>query len=203
MLGAFSDPLQRAQYLPAYVEIMLAAGELEQARSGCVELEQVAQRFETEILAAIAAHARGAFLLAEGDAQAALTPLRRAFAVWHQLEAPYLAARLRVLIARACSTLGDHDGAALELDAARSVFTQLGAARAPAGNVASAPAHGLSARELEVLRLIATGKTNKAIAQALFLSEKTVDRHVSNIFDKLDVRTRAAATAYAYANALI
>jgi DNA-binding CsgD family transcriptional regulator len=222
VLGAVTDPLLRAQHLPAYVEIMLAGGELEHAREACGELELIAQRFDTEILLAIAAHARGAIQLADGDAQGAVPCLRRAFDVWQQVGAPYLAARLRVLIARACSALGDHDGAALELDAARAVFTQLGAARdlaaldtlsprpveSPAGTATAtsatrAPAHGLSARELEVLRLLATGKTNKAIAHALFLSEKTVDRHVSNIFDKLDVHTRAAATAYAYAHALL
>jgi DNA-binding CsgD family transcriptional regulator len=222
VLGATGDPLQRAQFLPAYVEIMLAGDELEHARDACQELARIAARFGTEILAALAAHARGAILLAEGDAQGALPPLRQAFAVWQRIGAPYLAARLRMLIARSCSALGDDDGAALELDAARAVFAQLGAARdlaaattlaaerpapgtapAPGAPAAGAPPHGLSARELEVLRLIATGKTNKAIAQALFLSEKTVDRHVSNIFDKLDVHSRAAATAYAYAHRLL
>ena len=215
VLSAQVDPLQRAQFLPAFVEIMLAGGELAAAREACQELEGLAQRFGGDILSAIAAHARGAVLLAGNDPQAALQPLHQAFAVWQQLGAPYLAARLRVLIARACSALDDHDGAALERAAARGVFTQLGAARDLAAldaveRAASTPApatagsvHGLSPRELEVLRLLATGKTNKAIAQALFLSEKTVDRHVSNIFDKLGVRTRAAATALAYEHSLL
>jgi DNA-binding NarL/FixJ family response regulator len=127
---------------------------------------------------------------------------------WQEAEAPYLAARVRVLLAEACRALGDHEGGGLELDAARSVFRQLGAAPdlgrvdAP-GGAAPRGSHRLTARELQVLRLIAAGKTNKAIAGELRLSEKTVDRHVSNIFTKLDVPTRAAATAYAYEHHLI
>ncbi len=147
--------------------------------------------------------------MAEGDAQAALGSLRRAFEAWRQVEAPYEAARVRVLMGMACRAFGDDEGAGLELDGARAVFEQLGAAPdlaridsftkgAPSGHP-----HGLTPRELQVLRLVATGKTNKAIAAELFLSEKTVDRHVSNIFNKLDVPSRAAATAYAYEHKLI
>jgi DNA-binding NarL/FixJ family response regulator len=152
----------------------------------------------------MAAHARGAVLLAEGDARNALAPLRRAFSVWHGVGAPYIAARVRALIGLCCRALDDQDGAALELDAARATFNELGAAPelARLDALASGPererAHGLTARELEVLRLVAAGKTNKAIAKELFLSEKTVDRHVSNIFTKVNVPTRAAATAFAY-----
>ena len=126
------------------------------------------------------------------------------FEVWQQVEAPYVAARVRVLIGLACRALGDDDGGGLELDAARAVFEQLGAAPdlaridALAEGAAPAHRHGLTPRELQVLRLVAAGKTNKAIAAELFLSEKTIDRHVSNIFTKLDVPSRAAATAYAY-----
>ena len=153
--------------------------------------------------------------LAEGDARGAIDPLRRAQEVWQRVGAPYLSARIRLLVARAFQALGDEDGAALELDAARKIFVQLGAApdvaaieamAAPAPRRAPrsrAGAHGLSARELEVLRLVASGKTNKAIAGELFLSEKTVDRHVSNIFVKLDVPSRAAATAWAYQHHLV
>ncbi len=147
--------------------------------------------------------------LADGDAAAALAPLRQAFAVWQQLGAPYLAARLRVLIGRGCRALGDDEGAALEREAARAVFERLGAApdlaRVDAeadGTPARHPA-GLTAREVQVLRLVAAGKTNRAIARELFLSEKTVDRHVSNIFNKISVPSRAAATAYAYQHKLV
>lgn len=157
----------------------------------------------------MAAQARGAVELTEGDAQAALGSLRRAFEVWRQIEAPYEAARVRVLLGLACCALGDDDGGRLELDAARAVFEQLGAApdlaRVDALIRGATPtcARGLSARELQVLRLVATGKTNKLIAAELFVSEKTIDRHMSNIFTKLNVPSRAAATAYAYENKLI
>jgi DNA-binding NarL/FixJ family response regulator len=149
--------------------------------------------------------------LAEGDARKAIEPLRRAQEIWQRLGAPYLSARIRVLLARAFHALGDEDSAALEFAGARKVFTQLGAAPdlaaldAPAApaNPASKSDHGLSPRELEVLLLVAAGKTNKIIAGELFLSEKTIDRHVSNIFVKLAVPTRAAATAWAYQHGLI
>ena len=208
-LQATSDRLNRARLLPAAVDIALAAGDVEDARGACRELEQIAADFGTEVLGAMAAHARGAVELAAGDAAAALGPLRRAFRVWHEVDAPYIAARLRVLIARACRALGDRDTAKLELDLARDVFERLGAApdlaalAADDTRAATARSNGLSPRELEVLRLVATGKTNKQIARQLFLSEKTVDRHVSNIFTKVNVASRAAATAYAYQRGLV
>jgi DNA-binding NarL/FixJ family response regulator len=145
--------------------------------------------------------------LADGDAQAALGALHRALEVWHRIEAPYAAARVRVLIALACRALGDEDGANLEIDAARSAFEHLGAKPdlAWTASLSKCPAstHRLTPRELQVLRLIAAGNTNKAIAGTLFLSEKTVDRHVSNIFAKVDVPSRAAATAFAFRHKLI
>jgi DNA-binding CsgD family transcriptional regulator len=217
MVAATRDRLARTRFLPAHVEIMLRAGDLEEARSASRELAETAADVNTEVLAAIAAHAAGSVQLAEGNASAVLDPVRRAFRIWQQLGAPYLAARLRVLLARACLALGDNEGAQLELDCAREVFARLGAAPdldaadalrsglAAAGT--SSPrgscAHGLTERELQVLRLVASGKTNKAIARELSLSEKTVDRHVSNIFSKVDVSSRAAATAFAYERKLV
>jgi len=218
VVSAATEPLDRARLLPAFVEILLAHGEAEEARHASDELEAIAERFDTEVLGAMAAHARGSVLLAEGDAQGALAPLRSAFRVWHEAGAPYIAARIRVELGRACLLLGDEDGARLELDLASETFEKLGALtdRAAVANVlasataaaaargkSTAPAHGLTARELEVLRLVAAGKTNKAIAKELFLSEKTVDRHVSNIFAKVNVASRAAATAYAYEHKLV
>lgn len=187
---------------------MLAAGDIPEARSASRELEETAKGTDSDVLRAIAAQARGAVALTEGDAQAAVGVLRTALQTWQEAEAPYLGARVRVLLAAACRALGDDEGAGLELDAARSVFAQLGAAPdlARIEALARAAPRGpgrLTARELQVLRLIAAGKTNKAIAGELRLSEKTVDRHVSNIFTKLDVPTRAAATAYAYKHNLI
>jgi DNA-binding NarL/FixJ family response regulator len=158
-----------------------------------------------DVLHAMAARALGALRLAEGDAPGALAPLRAAFETWRRLGAPYLAARVRVDLAEACRALGDLEGAELECRAARACFEKLGARHdlARLGGASAPPAPGgLSARELEVLRLVAAGKTNKTIAAELSLSEKTVDRHVSNIFVKLDVSSRAAATAYAYQHKL-
>ena len=152
--------------------------------------------------------ARGAVSLAEGDAQAALAALRRTCRAWQQLEAPYEAARSRVLLGRACRLLGDEDSAALELRAARETFTELGAQpdlaaiEPPPPTKGSADSHRLSSREQEVLRLVATGKSNREIATALVLSEHTVARHVQNIFAKLGVSSRTAATAFAYEHGL-
>jgi DNA-binding CsgD family transcriptional regulator len=208
-VSATADRLQRTKLLPAHIEIALAAGDLQEARTACRELEEIAASLDTAVLGAMAAHARGAVELADGVAHAELGSLRRAFDVWQQTEAPYMVARVRVLIALACQALGDHDGGGLELDAARAVFEQLGAAPDLASIdslIRGAPSgrpHGLTPRELQVLRLVAAGKTNKAIATELFLSEKTVDRHVSNILTKLDVPSRAAATAHAYQHELI
>jgi DNA-binding CsgD family transcriptional regulator/tetratricopeptide (TPR) repeat protein len=204
-----SDRLKRMSLLPAFIEIMLAAGDVEEAANVCRELEDIAQTFDTGVPGAIAAQARGAVQLAEGDAQAALNSLRCAFAVWQRIEAPYAAARVRLLVGLACRSLGDEDGAGLEIDAARSIFARLGATPdldridSLLKGTPSRHTHRLTPRELQVLRLVATGETNKAIAGRLSLSEKTVDRHVSNIFAKLDVPSRTAATAFAYQHKLI
>jgi len=186
-----SDRAIRSRLLAAHVEIMLAAGDL-----------------GAPLLEAVAAHTHGAVLLAEGDPRAALVALRRAWTGWQDLEAPYEAARVRVLVGLACRQLGDHDGAEMELDAARWAFQQLGAApdlaraQALSGKTAAPAAGELTAREVQVLRLVAAGQTNRAIATELVLSTRTVDRHVSNIFAKLGVSSRAAATAWAYEHQL-
>jgi DNA-binding CsgD family transcriptional regulator len=208
-VGATADRLQRTKLLPAHIEIALTVGDVQAARDACHELEEIAGAFDTGVLGAMAAHARGAVELAEGNPHAALGSLRRAVEVWRQVGAPYAAARVRTLIGLACRALGDDDGGGLELDAARAVFEQLGAAPdlaridALIEGASSVHRHGLTRRELQVLRQVAAGKTNKAIAAELCLSEKTIDRHVSNIFAKLDVASRAAATAFAYRHKLI
>ncbi len=197
------DRLSRARLLGPHVEIMLAVGDVPAARAAGEDLIAVAADLEAPLLRAAAAQATGAVLLAEGDARSAVEALRRAWTVWQELEAPFDAARVRVWIGLAYRALGDQDTAAMELDAARWAFRQLGATpdviRVEALLRGAAPpvAGGLTAREVEVLRLVAAGKTNRAIATDLFLSERTVDRHVSNIFTKLGVSSRAAATAYA------
>jgi DNA-binding CsgD family transcriptional regulator len=208
VIGSAPDGLARARHLPAAVEILLAAGEGAEAEQATRDLEGIAGGARNEILDALASHARGSVRLAQGDARGALEPLRRAFSIWQRVGAPYLAARLRVEIASALAVLGDQEGTRLERDAARAVFAELGAAPdlarldAPAG-AREEHSFGLTPRELEVLRLLATGRTNRAISEQLFLSEKTIDRHVSNIFAKLDVPTRAAATAFAYRHKLL
>jgi DNA-binding CsgD family transcriptional regulator len=209
LLCATTDPLRRASLLPAYLEIMLAAGDSQAASSACDELRELAESFDTDVLRGAVAQARGAIALAAKDAPAALDQLRRAFEIWMRLDAPYDAARVRVLIGRACSALGDDDGARLEFSAAKSAFERLGARAALAWmstEETSDPAerdHPLTARELDVLRLISTGNTNKAIAAQLHVSGRTIDRHVGNILRKLDVPSRAAATAYAYDHKLL
>lgn len=196
--------------LVAYVEIALAAGEVGRARAAAEELVETASTLEGSLLTAAGLHASGAVLLAEGRHREGLGVLRRAWSAWQDLQAPYDAAGARVLIAQACRSLGDEDTAEMELDAARWVFEQLGAvpdvervaemSRRPSR---TATPGGLTLREVQVLRLVATGATNRAIAGELFLSEKTVARHVANIFTKLDLSSRAAATAYAYEHDLV
>jgi DNA-binding CsgD family transcriptional regulator len=171
----------------------------------------MADRLATEVLVAIAAQTEAAVVLAEGDAQRALGLARRAFRTWDRVEAPYEAARTRILAGLACQELDDSEGARLEFEAAMSMLAKLSAApelarvRALGRGAPSTPAdhHGLTPRELEILQLVAAGKTNKVIAAELFVSDKTVERHLSNIFNKLDVSTRTAAAAYAYAHKLI
>jgi DNA-binding NarL/FixJ family response regulator len=209
VVGETSETFRRAKLLPAHVEIMLAVGDLQAAGDAAAELTQTADAYGTPAMRAMADHARGAVLLTGGDAQAALVALRAAWQAWQELQAPYEAARVRVLVGLACRKLGDEEAAVMELDAASSVFARLGATpdlarlEALAHRDAAAKAHGLTARELQVLRLLATGTTNHAIAGKLFVAEKTVDRHVSNIFTKLGVSSRAAATAYAYQHRLL
>ncbi len=192
----------RSRILPAYVETMIASGEVASARVGADQLDQIAEAIKAPYLQAVAATAGGAVLLAEGDAGAALRTLRVAAATWRTLNAPYETARVRVLISLACAALGDPEMSALELDGARKVFEQLGA-KPDLERIERPREGGLTAREAEVLRLMAAGKTNREIARNLGLSEKTVARHVSNILAKTGVPSRAAATAYAYENRLI
>jgi DNA-binding CsgD family transcriptional regulator len=201
------EPIDRVRLLPAGVEIMLAAGELETATEMCEELERLAPEFASTLLGALVGHARGAVDLAAGDARGALTALRAASRAWQELGVPYEAARVRVLLGLACRRLGDADSAKLELEAARETFAALAAtpdvSRVDALLGRTDDGHGLTARELEVLRLVAAGETNRAIAARLVLSERTVDRHVSNIFAKLGASSRTAATAYAYRHGLV
>jgi DNA-binding CsgD family transcriptional regulator/tetratricopeptide (TPR) repeat protein len=208
VLHEADDPISRVRMLGPYVEIVLACGDVAAARAAADELAGLAAELDTPFLHGLSANVTGAVLLAEGDPGAALGTLRRAWRGWHELQAPYEAARTRVLIAGACRAVGDDDGAEMELDAARSAFVGLGAvpdvARVASLSLVSDTAlpGGLTAREVEVLALVATGLTNREVAQQLVISEKTVASHVSHIFTKLGLSSRAAATAYAYEHGL-
>jgi DNA-binding CsgD family transcriptional regulator/tetratricopeptide (TPR) repeat protein len=205
-LGETTERPKRANLLPAAVEILLATGDVDEARSACGELEAIAADYDSEMLRALYAHARGAVELAAGEAGAALMSLRQASVAWQELEAPYEVARARLLIALACRELGDEDAFALELDAARRAFEKLGATpdlAAVDALTGSGDTHGLTDRELDVLRLVASGKSNKEIAAALVISEHTVARHLQNIFTKLDVSSRTAAGAFAFEHGLV
>ena len=202
-------PSERAALAPACVEIMLAAGHLDEARAAVVELERSIDADACPARAATLAHAQGAVALAGGDPGAALPALRRAAQTWDRLDAPYEVARARELAGLACRALGDEEGAALELEAAAATYGELRAAPdlvrvdALMPGTETSDAHGLTPRELEVLRMIADGRTNKAIAAELVLSVRTVDRHAGNIFAKLGVSSRAAAASYAHQHQLV
>lgn len=205
-----SSAVQRAKLWPALIEALLAQGEVSEARAASNELALVVDAFQSELLRAHADHARGNVELAEEQPGMAAVSLKAAFSGYQRVAAPYLAAKARLALACACHALGDADGAALEAAAARAAFRELGASldveavdvlvRASRSEPST---FGLTPRELEVLRLVAAGKTNKLIARELCLSEKTVDRHLSNILSKLDVPSRAAATAYAFQHKLL
>lgn len=203
------DRVQRSRVLAAFVEIVLSAGDVAAARSVIDELHQLGHDLDAPYLRAVAESARGAVMIADGDARAACAVLRRAWKTWQKLDAPYEAARVRLLMAQAFAEMADHDTASMELDAARRVFEQLGAAPALArvAEMSGMPKHDtagwLTPREVEVLRVVATGATNREVADRLIISEKTVARHVSNIFAKLGVASRAAATAYAFQHELV
>ncbi len=207
-LAEVDNPIGRARVLPAAVTIRLAAGDLDAAQKAADELSVIADQYSTDTLAAIATHARGQVLLARERPDEALAAFGRARTLWSQLDAPYETAVARMGVARSCRLLGDDATATLESTEALAVFTLLGAT--PDADAARELATGrpprtgaLTARELEVLALVAGGRTNREVAAELVLSERTVDRHVSNILTKLGVSSRTAATAYAYEHRLL
>ncbi len=209
VLLAPAPPSTRARVLGAAVEILLAADDVEAARHAAAELSEIAATFATPLLSATAAHASGAVRLAEGDVVDAASALHRAVDLWRTLAMPYELAQTSLLMAIVCERRNDQDGRRLALEDARRLFTELNAhhclARVPQqpGRTMRDSAGSLSERELQVLRLLATGKTNRDIAETLFISDKTVARHVSNIFDKLGVSSRAGATAWAFQHNLV
>jgi DNA-binding CsgD family transcriptional regulator len=198
----------RGRLLPAVVTIALATDDVAQAKQALTELERLTQILSSSALDAEYARAQGEVALAAGRPEAALPHLRRCADTWRRLSAPYETARTCMLIARACRALGDEEGAQLELESARELFAELGAipelrdVESLLESVGPAPG-GLSEREIEVLRLVAAGMTNHAIATQLYISERTVHRHVSNIFAKIGVNSRTAAAAYAVQSGLL
>ncbi len=203
------EPGKRGEALSAQAEIALAANHVAAARIAANELLEIAARIDAEFLKGVAACVHGAVLLAEREVQPAVVALRQALAYFHHLETPYEAARAQVLLARAYQSQGNNESAVHELAAAREVFRKLGAATdlalvdSPANHESQNQAGPLTLREIEVLKLVASGITNRQIAMKLKISEKTVARHLSNIFNKLDISSRAAATAYAYQHQLL
>lgn len=209
LLDTIDDRRARTRTLSAYVDILLAVGDVAGAARAARELDDLATTMESPLVRASSEHANGAVRLAEGDARRALVALRHARTIWRELDVPYEVARVNALIGVACRALGDCGTGDMEISAARQGFEALGAAPDVArldALLSASPAQsdgGLTTREIEVLRLVASGKTNRTIAQALRISEKTVARHVSNIFTKLDVPSRAAATAYAFQHHIV
>lgn len=206
-LVATDDPLRRAGLCSAAVEIALAAGDLAAADDACNELTRIADLYRTSGMEVEAIGASGALALARGEPERALPLLQRACALWRELNAPHQAASVCLLLARAFRSLGDDDAAELELATASATFERLGAAldAAVAAGMrgGSEPRFGLSRREREVLALVASGRSNRRIAEELFISEKTVARHLSNIFAKLGVNTRVEAARFAYEQRMV
>ncbi len=201
--------VRRARLLGACASILVAAGELREAEQAAAELAAIGRGLDSPLLHAMATQAEGECALARGDGGAAMPVLREAWSGWREMGAPYESALVRVLMARAHRGRGDEDAADMELEAAEWVFDQLGAvpdaqrARALSSRAPEPTAGPLTGREVEVLRLVATGMTNRGVAADLFLSEKTVARHLSNIFAKIGVSSRAAATAYAFRSGVV
>jgi DNA-binding CsgD family transcriptional regulator len=205
-LLAERNRLVRARLLAAQVEIALATGDPDQARAASGELDGIAALYGTCGIEVTARHARGAILLAEGRPHEALPVLRDACRSWSDVDAPYDCARVRLLLVHAYRLLGDEDAAARELEVAVTALERLGAVTdlevATELRGAREPPGGLTPREGEVLALVASGRTNKAIARELGLSERTIARHLANTFAKLGVASRTAAAAFAFEHGL-
>jgi DNA-binding CsgD family transcriptional regulator len=203
-----SEPGERPRLLAAYAEVLLAVPDVEGALAASAELDKVAAAIQAPLLTALAQSTAGAVALAQGRAEDAVRELRPAWRGWQDLSMPYEAARVRWFLGRAYRLLGDDDAASMEFDAARWAFEGLGATPDVAAldreaSTAARSPDGLTSREVEVVRLAAAGLSNREIAVRLFLSDKTVARHLSNVYTKLGISSRAAATAYAYDHGLV
>jgi DNA-binding NarL/FixJ family response regulator len=199
VLAESENPIARVRVLPAAVQVFVASGDDDAAAAAVEELRGLANEFATPLLRARAARVAGMLALHRGDAGTAVAELRQAFSLSGGIGAHVEAAEIRLLMADACTAMGDTDTAAMETRAARAALSSFAAtdSAAPPTSV-----DGLTDREIEVLQLLAQGHTNRVIAERLFISEKTVASHVSHIFTKAGVTSRAAATAYAYERGL-
>lgn len=208
VLGEALDPASRSGILAAAVRILLAAGDVDGAREAVDDLTQLASGMAAPFLQAIAQHCQGTLAVVDADFPTAVGLLQSSLKVWLNLQAPHEEALTRIELGAAYRGLGDDDSAQLEFDTARALLTGLGAApdlaRVDPLIPRLAPANeDLSLRELQVLRLLSRGESNRSIADSLYISVRTVDRHVSNLYSKLGVSNRAAATAYAYDHGLL
>ena len=206
LLAEAQGPVHQSWMLPAAVEILVSAGLVDQARQHSDELAGIASSFGNAALRAMARYAAATVHLASGETEDALSNARESSRLWSEVGSPYESARARVLVARALRELGDEDSATAEFAVARRTFAEVGAA--PAAHevdrlLGRERPGGLTEREVEVLRLVAAGRSNHEIADVLVLSQKTVERHLSNIFTKLDVPSRTAAAAYAHEHGLM
>jgi DNA-binding CsgD family transcriptional regulator len=208
-LQEIKDKKRRAEILPAVVRIMIAVKRSEEALEAAKELKGIADQFDTPYLHAMYSYSQGAVFLAEGNVKLALEHLQEALKLWNSLHLPYESACTRELKGLVYSKLDDKDNSDVELAAAKWVFEQLNArpdlkrVNQLLNKKRNHETYGLTLRELQVLRLVASGKTNKSIAGELFISERTVDRHVSNIFNKLGVSSRVEATAFAFRDKIL
>ena len=200
---AVADEATRRRLLPAQVQIEVSVGDVDVARRAAAELVALEQSAPTPMLAALARFAEAQVLFAEGDASGAFTSAGAALSKWAMLDVPYEEARCHALRSRVLVALGQLDAGNADLEAASAAFQELGAPSGLAEITVDRPRTTLTVREVEVLRLVSTGLTNRGIATRLSLSEKTVARHLSNIFGKLGLSSCAAATAYAYEHGVI
>ena len=200
---------KRIRLLLAAVEVSINAADFEMAETSLAELNEHHVKSGPPLMLALVHRATAALHIARDQPAEALAEARAAEKLLAQYTSPYDSAQVKTLLGRACELMGDHRTAEIELSAARKIFEELGAtpelAMLGAGELGKPgePAqHDLTEREAEVTKLVASGMTNMMIADELVISEKTVARHLSNIFTKLDISSRAALTAYAYEHGL-
>jgi ATP/maltotriose-dependent transcriptional regulator MalT len=205
------NPLGRANLLPTVIHVAVAGGDLEGADAALDELQEIATTFDLPEMTAALMASRGRVQLARGEAGLARATLQEALERWRALDVPYEVASVGTLLGQALHESGDEIGAVAAFTAASQQFDQIGAhldARRVLGGGSTTAGRrvlpaSLTEREAEVLRLVAAGLTNNEIAARLFLSAKTVSRHLSNIFTKIGVTSRAGATAFAFEHDLV